>query len=265
LYYNKSIVKEAPKTFDDLIALSKTLVDAKKNKFGLEWEVGNLYFSYPFIASTGGYLYGKDGTDPNDIGINNDGALEGMKTYQKLKEILPVKSADITADIKRGQFSSGDLAMDINGPWERAGYVKALGDNLAVAPLPTIGGKPAVSFSGIKVWGVSTFTKYPNAAKLFAHFASSKEAQLTLNKLVGSIPTNKEAQNDPQIKNDPILNGFAQQFNNSVPMPGIPEMNNAWNPIGAALTEIWDNGKDPKAALDNAVKQIKELNSAPKK
>ncbi|WP_027094168.1 maltose ABC transporter substrate-binding protein [Cohnella thermotolerans] len=261
LYYNKSLVKEAPKTWDDVLAISKTLTDAKKNKFGIEWEVGNFYFNYPFIASTGGYLYGSNGTDKNDIGINNDGAVQSMTVYKSLKEVLPVKAADITPDIKRGQFTAGDIAMDINGPWELAGYKAALGDNLGVAPLPSFGDKPSVSFSGVKAWYVSSYTKYPNAAKLFARFASTKDAQLKLNKLVGSVPTNKEAQNDPQVKDDPVISAFVTQFNNSQPMPSIPEMNNAWSPAGAALTEIWDNGKDPKAALDAAAQQIKDLNN----
>lgn len=261
LYYNKSLVKDAPKTWDDVIAASKTLLDAKKNKFGIEWEVGNFYFSYPFIASTGGYLYGNNGTNKDDIGINNDGAVQSMTVFKSLKEVLPVKAADITPDIKRGQFTAGDIAMDMNGPWELAGYKEALGDNLGVAPIPSFGDKPAVSFSGVKAWYVSSYSKYPNAAKLFARFASSKDAQLKLNKLVGSVPTNTEAQNDPQIKDDPAISAFVAQFNNSQPMPSIPEMNNAWSPAGAALTEIWDNGKDPKAALDAAAQQIKDLNN----
>ncbi|MBD0380088.1 sugar ABC transporter substrate-binding protein [Paenibacillus sedimenti] len=263
LYYNKDLVKEAPKSFDDVIAFSKTF--NKDGKYGIMWETGNFYFNYPFIASSGGYLFGKNGTDKNDIGINNDGAVASMKVYASLKQVLPVKSADITADIKRGKFTGGEVAMDINGPWELAGYKKALGDKLGVADIPTIAGKPAVSFSGIKAWYVSSFTKYPNAAKLFARFASTKDAQLKLNKLVGSVPTNKDAQNDPQIKNDPYVSGFVGQFNHSVPMPSIPEMNNVWAPAGAALTEVWDNGKDPKTVLDNAVTQIKDLNNGAKK
>lgn len=265
LYYNKSLVPDAPKTWDDVLNISKTLTDAKKNKFGIEWEVGNFYFNYPFIASTGGYLFGDNGTNKDDLGINNDGAVQSMTVFQSFKEVLPVKAADITPDIKRGQFDAGDVAMDINGPWELAGYKEALGDNLGVAPLPKFGDKPSVSFSGIKAWYVSSYTKYPNAAKLFARFASTKEAQLKLHELVGSIPTNKEAQNDPAITGDPTMAAFVEQFNVSQPMPSIPEMNNVWSPAGAALTEVWDNGKDPKAALDQAAQQIKDLNNGTSK
>ncbi|RUT31714.1 maltose ABC transporter substrate-binding protein [Paenibacillus zeisoli] len=265
LYYNKSLVKDAPKTFDDVLAFGKTFTDKAKKKYGIMWETGNMYFNYPFIATTGGYIFGKDGTDKDDIGINSPGAIEGLKVYQSLKAILPVKSGDITPDIKRSLFNSGDVAMDINGPWELAGYKTALGDKLGVAPIPSIGGKPAVSFAGIKAWYVNAYTKYPNASKLFAEFASSKDAQLLLNEKVGSIPTNNEALESDQIKNDPFISAFAEQTKSSQPMPSIPEMGNIWSPVNAALPEIWDNGKDPKATLDKAAQQIKDLNNGAKK
>ncbi|ANS76732.1 ABC transporter substrate-binding protein [Paenibacillus yonginensis] len=261
LYYNKDLVKEAPKTFDDVIAFGKTFTDKSKNRYGIMWETGNMYFNYPFIATTGGYIFGSNGTDKNDIGINNAGAIEGLKTYVALKEVLPVKSGDINPDIKRSLFNSGDVAMDINGPWELAGYKEALGDKLGIAPIPSIGGKPAISFSGIKAWYVNSFTQYPNAAKLFAEFATTKDAQLILNEKVGSVPTNKEALESDQIKNDPYVSAFAEQTQNSQPMPSIAEMGNVWSPVNAALPEIWDNGKDPQQAMDKAAQQIKDLNN----
>ncbi|WP_340022348.1 extracellular solute-binding protein [Paenibacillus sp. FSL K6-1096] len=261
LYYNKSLVKEAPKSFDDVIAFSKTFTDKAKNRYGIMWEVGNMYFNYPFIATTGGYLFGKDGTDKDDIGLNNEGAIKGLAEYAKLKEVLPIKSGDINPDIKRSLFNSGDVAMDINGPWELAGYKEALGDNLGIAPVPTIDGKTSITFSGIKIFTVNAYTQYPNAAKLYAQFASNKDSQLILNKLVGSVPTNNEALQDPQITGDQYVSAFAEQAKNSQPMPSIPEMGNVWSPVNAALPAIWDNNTDPKEAMDKAVQQIKDLNN----
>lgn len=261
LYYNKSLVPEPPKSFEDVIAFGKTFTDKAKKKYAIMWETGNMYFNYPFIASTGGYLFGDNGTNKDDIGLANEGAIEGLKVYQSLKEILPINSGDINPDIKRGLFNTGDVAMDINGPWELAGYKEALGDNLGIAPIPTVAGKPAISFSGMKIYVVSSFTKYPNAAKLYAQFASSKESQLILNEKVGSIPTNLEALESDQIKNDPFIAGFAEQAKNSEPMPSIPEMSNVWSPVNAALPEIWNNNADPKTAMEKAMKQITDLNN----
>ncbi|WHX49652.1 maltose ABC transporter substrate-binding protein [Paenibacillus woosongensis] len=261
LFYNKSLVPEAPESFEDLIEFGKTFTDKSKKKYALMWEAGNMYFNYPFIASGGGYLYGDNGTNKDDIGLAHEGVAESMKVYQSLAEILPIKSGDINPDIKRGLFGAGDVAMDINGPWEVAGYKEALGDNLAIAPVPTVNGKPAITFSGIKIYTVSSFAKYPNAAKLYAQFATTKEAQLLLNEKIGSVPTNLEALETDQIKNDPIVSGFAEQAKNSEPMPSIPEMANVWAPVNAAMADIWDNKTDPKAAMEKAITQIKDLNN----
>jgi arabinogalactan oligomer / maltooligosaccharide transport system substrate-binding protein len=260
LYYNKTLLPEAPKTFDEIVEFSKTFTDKSQNKYGIMWETGNMYFNYPFIASTGGYIFGDNGTNKDDIGINNDGAIQGLAEYVKLKEALPIKSLDINPDIKRSLFNEGDVAMDINGPWELAGYKEALGDNLGISTLPTIGGQTAISFAGFKIYAINSYTQYPNAAKLFAQFASSKDSQLLLNEKVGSVPTNNEALADAQIANDPYVSAFAEQAKNSQPMPSIPEMGNVWNPVNAALPEIWDNGVDVKTAMDKAAQQIKDLN-----
>ncbi|MFD0590047.1 maltose ABC transporter substrate-binding protein [Paenibacillus sp. GCM10027627] len=260
LFYNKKLIPEAPKTFDEVVEFAKTFNDTKNNKYALMWEVGNFYFNYPFI-STGGYVYGDNGQNKDDIGMNNEGAVAGMKYYGSLKKsILPLNSGDITFDIKKGLFTSGALAMDINGPWTIADYKKA-GIDFGVAPIPSINGHAASSFSGVKAWYVNSFSKYPNAARLFANFASTKEAQLKNFEITGAIPSNTEAANDPKVQSDEIVKGFLAQFNQSTPMPSIPEMSNVWSPIAAAFSDVWNSGKDPKAALDNAVQQIKDANN----
>jgi arabinogalactan oligomer/maltooligosaccharide transport system substrate-binding protein len=261
LYYNKEILPEAPKSFEEVIEFSKTFTDKDSNKFGIMWETGNLYFNYPFIVSGGGYIYGENGTNKDDVGVNTEGAIAGLATYVKLKEALPIASGDISPDIKRSLFNAGDVAMDITGPWELSGYKEALGDKLGIAPIPTIEGKPAISLSGIKAFYVNSFTQYPNAAQLFAQFATTEESQLLLNEMIGSVPTSLKALESEQIKNDEYVAGFAQQVLNSHPMPTIPEMGNVWSPMNAAFPEIWDNGKSPKEAMDKAAQQILDLNA----
>jgi len=261
LFYNKALISEPPKTFDEIVEFAKTFNDTKNNKYALMWDVGNFYFSYPFI-STGGYVYGNNGQDKNDIGLNTEGAIAGLNYYGSLKNsILPLNSGDLTYDIKKGFFTAGTLAMDINGPWTIGDYREAKID-FGVAPLPSINGQPASSFSGIKAWYVNRYTDYPMAARLFARFASTKEAQLKDFELTGALPSNKEAAADPSVSNNEIVKGFLEQFNQSTPMPSIPEMGNVWVPIAAAFSDVWNSGKDAKEALDNAVQQIKDANNS---
>ncbi|RKP54166.1 maltose ABC transporter substrate-binding protein [Cohnella endophytica] len=261
LFYNKKLIPEPPKSYDEVIEFAKTF--NKNGQYAMMWEITNFYYAYQFLATPGGYVFGKNGSDANDIGLNNEGAIKGAQMFQKLKSILPMKAADATFDVKKGLFTSGKLALDINGPWAIADLKKE-GIDFGIAPLPTIDGKANVSFSGVKGFAVSSFTKYPNAAKLFARFASTKENQLLYYSELGFLPSNNEAAADPAVTADPLVVGILEQFKNSYPMPAIPEMGNVWGAGQAALTDIWDNNKDPKEALDNAVKQIQEANAATK-
>lgn len=255
LFYNKDLISEAPKTWDDVIAFANTYNKPKENKFAIMWEfVG--YYSYPFIGSFGGYIYGDNNTNVKDIGLNNEGTVKGFTFLQSLKGILPLNAGDITYDVKTQLFQEGKLAMNIDGPWSIAMFKDHI--NLGVAPLPKgPDGQDSISFSGVKSYYVNSYTVYPVAARLFAHFASSKENQLKNFEMTGAIPASIEAGEAPVIKDDPIISGFFEQFQHSVPMPSLSEIKSVWEPLKAAFVSLWnDPGLDVKQTLDKTVSTI---------
>ncbi len=256
LFYNKDLFPEPPKTWDEVAKFAETFTNPKENKYAVMWEfVG--YYSYPFVGSFGGYFFGQDNTDPNDIGLNSPGAVEGFEFLRSLKPILPMNAADVTYDIKTQLFTDGKLALNIDGPWSVGAFKDKV--NFGVAPLPAVpNGNPSTSFSGVKSYYVNSYTPYPIAARLFANYAASKENQLRNYEMTGAIPANKEAGEDPKIKNDPYVSGFFQQFENSTPMPGISAINALWDPLKAAFTTLWDDPKaDVKKTLDAMVETVK--------
>lgn len=258
VFYNKDLVPQVPTTWDEVVTFAKTFNDTKNNKFAYMWDAGSSYWGYGFFGGYNAYVFGKDGTDATDIGLNNDGGVEAAKFFQSLTEILPLKSADINGDIRKSLFTEGKLAMNVSGPWDSGSYKEGV-KNLGVAPYPNLpNGQPMKPFSGVKAYFVNAYTKYPNAAKLFANFASSAEYQKRNFELTGLLPSNKVLAEDATIKNDPIASGFLKQFENSVPMPSIPEMAQYWAPMDSALASIWNDKIDPKTAMDNAVKQMKD-------
>ncbi|MCX7903318.1 MAG: maltose ABC transporter substrate-binding protein [Caloramator sp.] len=257
LFYNKDIVKEAPKTFEEIVEFAKTYNNPKEKKYALMWDVGNSYFSHCFLTAFGGYVFGNNGTNKDDIGLNNDGAVEGAKYFKSLRNIFDVKQKDANYQFMDGQFAAGKAAMIINGPWAVAGYQKAK-VNFGVAPLPTMNGKQPISFSGIRGLYLSSFTKYPNAAKLFLDFVTSDEMLLKRFEMTRQIPPVKALMDKPEIKDDPIVAGFMAQAQYSTPMPSIPQMALVWEPMATAYSAIWDGKMEPKAALDKAVQTIKD-------
>ncbi|WP_256760018.1 maltose ABC transporter substrate-binding protein [Cohnella sp. WQ 127256] len=260
LFYNKDIVKEVPKTWEEVFTFAETFNNPGNKKYTIAW-LHNLYFNSMFIRPYGGYIFGKDGTDGSDIGLNNDGAIEGLNYYKSINKIFPIKTTDMTYDIQSELFTTGKLAMTIDGPWSIGAYKGKV--NFGIAPLPDLpGGKKTLSLAGVRSFYVNSYTAYPNAAKLLAHFLISKESALKDFELANIIPANKEANEDPRIKNDPVLSGIVEQFKNSTPTPSIPEMNNVWGPTDAAFASIWNNNEDIKATMDKAVQSIKDINSS---
>ena len=258
LFYNKDVFPEAPKTYDEIIAKAEEFNDPNTNKYVFMWDIQNAYYSHSFIANGGGYVFGQGGTDKNDIGLDNEGAIVGAKDMLKLKDILPVNSSDSTTQIIEGLFDEGKVGAIIDGPWAVQGR-KDAGLNFGVAPLPKMSnGEQQPSFSGIRVLWVSAYTKYPNAAKLFLDFVISDEALLRRFELTSQIPPVKALAEANEIKNDEFVVPFLEQAEYAVPMPSIPQVQYMWDPYGAAFGSMWNDGIVPEEALKKAADAMRD-------
>jgi len=259
LIYNKDLVKEAPKTWDELLAQAKAHTDVQKNTYGFMMEPQNFYFAYAFFGGYGGYVFGDHNTNPADIGLNNEGSVKAGEFLQRIhREVLPLKVEDVTYDAKEGLFKSGKLMYNMNGPWAIDDYRKA-NVNFGVAPLPLLdNGKHPTSFSGIRALYVNAYTKYPKAAALFAEFATSEEMLLKLYEMTGMLPARASLLQNPEIQGNEVVRGFLEQAQYAVPMPNIPQISAVWTPMSSALTTIWNDNANVKQALDAAVKQIQD-------
>ncbi|MFD1137282.1 sugar ABC transporter substrate-binding protein [Paenibacillus urinalis] len=257
VFYNKDLIDAVPADWDGVKEFASTFNDTKSNKFAIMWDVGNGYNAFPFFGGYGAYVFGSDGTDPTDIGLNNEQGIEAATFLQSLKEILPLNSSNINGDIRKSLFTEGKLAMNVSGPWD-VGSLKEGVTNLGVGVYPNLpNGEPMKPFSGVKSYFVNANTKYPNAAKLFADFITNAENQTKNFEMTGALPANTEAAASEAVKSDEIASAFLTQFENSIPMPSIPAMAQFWSPMEAALSELWNNNKDPKAAMDSMVEQMK--------
>ncbi|WP_433945928.1 sugar ABC transporter substrate-binding protein [Paenibacillus sp. SN-8-1] len=258
LYYNKKLVKESDlASWDDIISFSKKFTDVKNKKYGFMMQLNNLYYAFPFFSGFKAYIFGKDNTDPNDIGLNSPEAVEAMKYYQSMREILPMEAADATTDVKTALFQEGKLAINLDGVWNIGNFSK-LPFEVGMIPLPKFpNGEIPKTFAGVKAYYVSAYSKYPNAAKLFARYVTTQEALLKNFEKTGFIPARKGMENEPAIKANPMVTGAIEQFKHSVAMPTLFEMQQVWAPMANALELIW-KGNDAKATLDNAVNSMKE-------
>lgn len=238
LYYNKA------KLTEEDVASWDTLTS--KGNLGTNFgEEGANYIFTPLFMSNGSELYGADGEDINGTNFNDDKGVQVLKWIREQKDNPGVIQSNADA---LSSLSNGKTDAFLSGPWSKNDVEKALGDNFAVAPYPTVdfgnGEVQQKAFLGVKLFGVNASTENPVAAMALADFLTSKENQLTVFEKNGTVPANKEAQEDEKVKSDNVANAVMTMSDSehSVVMPKLPAMVSFWGPADAVINDTY-NGK----------------------
>ncbi len=248
LFYNKALLQNPPKTWDEVKEFAKTFNKPSEGKYAIVWDVDDGYFNYMFLSGYGADLFGPNGTDKAQHMVNSPEAIKSLDYFQKFrKEYLDVDAADLTGDFMSAGFQNGTVAMAVTGPWSISAYREA-GVDFGVTSLPKLPGNdtPPKSFSGIRAMYISSFSKNADEAQKFANFLVSKDALLKRYEITNQIPP----RTDVAISDDAHA-GILEQFGFSKPMPSIPAMNTYWPSMASAYANIW-NGSDIKTELDLA-------------
>lgn len=263
LFYNQDLLDEMgfkpAETMDELIDQSKQFMENNPKSYGFMVEPGNYYLVHGFLGGYGGYIFGEDNTNPEDIGLNGEGGLKAAELMTKIHdEILPLKKEDITGDVISSQFNEGKLLYYITGPWAVKGHQDA-GINFGVKTMPLLdNGEHPQTFSSVKSLFVNAYSKYPKAATLLAQFATSDEMLLERYEMTGQLPPVKTLMENETIKADEMNAAFLEQAQYSISMPNIPAMQHVWASMEVAFTALWNGQSEPKEALDKGVQQIKD-------
>lgn len=265
MYYNKDLIKKAPTSFKDLEALSKDSKFAYENDktknvaFLTQWT--NFYNAYGLIKGYGGYVFGDNGTNPKEIGLNNKGAVEGL-TYISdwFKNVWPkgMMSASSNENFVTDQFTSGKTAVIIDGPWMAAKYKKAK-VNYGVAALPTLdNGNKYQAFGGGKAWVISNYSKQKGLSQKWLDYVTNKKNQTKFFKDTNEVPANEQARDAVAKGDNDLAKAVIAQYKDADPMPNIPEMAEVWTGAENLIVDSAAGKKTPQQAADAAVKQIKQ-------
>ncbi|MBD7944486.1 extracellular solute-binding protein [Psychrobacillus sp. Sa2BUA9] len=258
--YNKALMSEAPETMDEVYEFSKGFTDGKQFGFIATWD--DFYFAHGVIAGMGGYVFKEnDGAlDRDDIGLNNEGAIEGASYIQKwYSEGLFPKGiiGESGGSTRDGLFNEGKIASVMNGPWSFQS-MKDAGIDIGISAMPKLpNGEPMKTFMGVKGWHVTAFTEHKYWSTKLVEWLTNEENAKIRFETTQEIPPVKTLVEDPIIADNEGAKAVALQSQYAVPMPNIPEMAEVWSPAASALQTIATGKAEPKAAMDDAVKNIK--------
>jgi arabinogalactan oligomer/maltooligosaccharide transport system substrate-binding protein len=253
MIYNKKLLPAPPKTSAELIAVAKKLSNPSTGKFGLAYAYADFYYHAALMNAFGGGVF--DGRKPT---LNSPANVKSFETLMSWtgQGFMP---AEPSVALITSLFNEGKAAMVFSGPWF-LGEIKD-GVDYGVAPLPALneaGGKPMRPWITVEGVYIAAPSKNKDAAYEFVKYVTDVPAGRVLALEGRQNPANKGVYSDPQVAKDPVLKAFRQQVENAVPMPNLPEMTMVWSPATTAMNKVIKKSATPKAALDEAQKDVVE-------
>ena len=256
LIYNKDLLPEPPKSWEEIVELDKKF--KKEGKHAIMWNLSEPYFTWPVVASNGGYAFkfANGQYDANDIGVNNEGSQKGLQFVVDMVK-NKVINADMDYAVAEASFNKGESALTINGPWSW-GNIEKSNINYGVAVLPTLNGKASKPFVGVLSAGVNASSPNKDLAKEFLeNYLLTDDGLDAVNK---DKPLGAVALKSFQevLAQDPRIAATMENAKNGEIMPNIPQMSAFWYAERSAIINAVSGRQEVKAALDDARSRIQK-------
>ena len=159
-------------------------------------------------------------------------------------------SSDITNDVARGNFQSGETAFYIGGPWDISGFESA-GVPFSVAAMPTLNNQSFITPVGTQVGFVSSESLNKQVVWEFYSYLL-ENMSVDLYNIGGRIPAKITAQNE--IQKNPYTDAFLDQIRVGEPLPTVSELGQVWTPFTDNIKLMIQGTTTP----DEAAKIIEE-------
>lgn len=253
LIYNKKLVPVPPKTTAELQAMAKKLTNAPSGRFGLVYWYSDFYYHAALMNGFGGGVF--TGRKPTLNSPQNAASLDYLLKWIN-QGFMP---AEPSTALITSLFNEGKAGMVFSGPWFLGEVAKNI--DYGLAPLPTIseaGNKPMRPWITVEGVYIAAPSKNKDAAYALLKYLTDVPAAKVLALEGRQTPANKGVYADPQVAADPVLKAFRQQVDVAVPMPNLPEMSMVWSPATTAMNVTVKKAAAPKAALDQAQKEVLE-------
>lgn len=180
-------------------------------KYGFQYDINSIYFSYSFLAMNGAYVFNKvNGRyDVLNTGLDNVGAIKGFTLIQDMVTKYKFMTTDVDTIKSRKNFENGKIGFYLSGPWDIE-EMDQKGVNYAVCPMPEYNGKLLPAFVSVKTAFVSSKSRKQQKSWEFLKYMAEK-SEMPLFKTGGNLPALKSELNNPEIKSNEKINAFLYQ------------------------------------------------------
>ena len=259
LWYNKDILDKVgaqpPATIDELTAVLAKVAAAgykgitltgKPNDQG-EWQ------AYPWLSAYGwSYANPSASAAQQAFSLVSSWAQNGYLSRNVVtwEQVEPFQA-----------FTVGDVAFTENGNWQLGTAKDNAHFNYGVVPMPS-GPQSANVYLGGEVESIGSFSKNPKLAWDYLQGSYfSKAGQLIAFRVVGSIPSRKDAASDPAVTANTLLAPFAQEVQKvgAIYPPDVGpviKVQNAQLVVGQQWSAVIAGQEDPAAAAQKSVSGV---------
>jgi arabinogalactan oligomer/maltooligosaccharide transport system substrate-binding protein len=224
-WYNKDLLPTPPATTDELKALM-----AGGTEISISY---GCYHHFGFFGGFGGQVFDSSWKVVAD---QNSGVSDAMAYLNDLYQISKTNGWPKNDGDGLAPFSEGKAAAITNGNWAMGDYKKALGDKLAVAPLPAGPAGPATPFLGVDGYYINPNSKNQAAALDVALYLTGKAASTTMMTDAGHVP----ARTDVEVT-DPLIKGLLEGFKSGYVRPQVPQLGLYWSNF-CGTDEVFEKG-----------------------
>lgn len=247
LFYNKDLVDTVPATFEELVQIGK--------EKGFKYDLTNFFYSAGFLVNGDAYIFkNNDGTlDTSDVGLNNEDTINGLNF---LKELVDdgLMASDITDDIAKAAFQTGETAFYISGPWN-VDSTREAGVNFDVVELPTLNGNRLSNLATIQSAVVSSKSENEEKSWELVKYLCENSAQILFEE--GSrLPVLTAAMESEWFTSAEQVKGFLDQAQYAIPTPNVAEMSTVWDPCANNIKSVLNGELTSEQAAENIVTQI---------
>ncbi|MBR2341102.1 MAG: extracellular solute-binding protein [Clostridia bacterium] len=266
LYYDKSVLTEEDVRSLDGILSKCTVQKQFAMPFNDGWYSSAFYFGKGLgynVTYDANFAETKIECDfDSEIGEQVTQAMWQLAQDQRVK--ADANDSKITAG-----FNDGSIVAATTGIWNKTAIKNYLGDNFAVAKLPTYTYAKGtdneeqvqlVSFAGYKLLGVNNYSKQKSEAVKFAKFCVEEESQIKRFDLRGYLPTDEDARENERVQSDACARAIAAQLAHSKEQKNVPST--LWVPMeglgNAMITGVASGNFNVKQQLQACVSAIKK-------
>jgi maltose-binding protein MalE len=252
LLYNKALVKEAPKTWDEFYEIAKKYqkvdeLDPENSTYGFLYNEKEPYWFVGWYQGYGGRVMDEN-YNPT---LNNEAMVKALQFAYDVRNKYGLGEAGMDYDMSSQLFKQGKAAFLLNGAWSWQEYVNA-GIDLGIAPMTTLpnGGGNATFYSATKGFSISSSVeedKYEAISKFF-EFVLSPENNAKYAKAQSQAPAVLAARELPEIKNDALQRASIATIEKTTPMPIVAEMRAIWDAMRPTLEAVINGSLTPAEA-----------------